>query len=79
LAVPVGLGFLKGEELLPEPTHYCTIPHRKEKQKRITWNTTTNIKNKYKKTNKMNRMKNNKKQMRLHSEKKQKKKKTNKY
>jgi hypothetical protein len=38
LAVPVGLGFLRGGNLLPEPTHYCTIPHREKTQKRITRN-----------------------------------------
>jgi hypothetical protein len=40
LAVSVGLGFLRGRckkaGLLPEPTHYCTISHRKKTPKRIT-------------------------------------------
>jgi len=42
--------------LLPEPTHYCTMSHRKETPKRIARNTLLPI-IKYKTANKMSKMK----------------------
>jgi len=53
LAVPVGWGFLKGWDLLPELTHYCTIFLRKKTPKRITRSTLLPIIKKYKKANKI--------------------------